>query len=216
MLYTFVLNVIYFPGCIRRIDNAATVDCGLHRGGQTIRRSRKVLYVKNNRRIKAATAKYTNGEYTKEQFLRCILHSCPNFGRDGNDGPDDVVENDGPDNDAVENDGAEENGPRNDGPEDQEVEQEEEEGTEPASIEEVFIIPSVSTERETLHTCIICTDRARSVMFAPCLHIIACEECASRLMRGEHIDPFDRFVEGGQPRCPTCRREIDGYQRVYF
>ena len=64
-------------------------------------------------------------------------------------------------------------------------------------------IPSVNTDQEAPNICIICAERARGVMFGHCIHIV-CEECANRVMRGELIDPLDKFIEVNLAAIINC------------
>jgi baculoviral IAP repeat-containing protein 7/8 len=46
--------------------------------------------------------------------------------------------------------------------------------------------------------CVICYSREKKIIFIPCGHYVACEECSSKFIN-----------------CPMCRKIISDYQRVY-
>ena len=74
--------------------------------------------------------------------------------------------------------------------------------------------------RKTELECVLCLDRARSVLYLPCRHLVCCEEC-TRLCakRAEELDseagsealhPNGVFFE-----CPLCRKHVTETMVVY-
>ena len=51
--------------------------------------------------------------------------------------------------------------------------------------------------------CIICYDNQKSVMIRPCNHVCLCEVCS-------------RNIRGLNGKCPMCRKDIRGIERVYL
>ena len=72
---------------------------------------------------------------------------------------------------------------------------------EPNVIPEPFRTPSTSapTPRGRDDNCAICSDASREVVFIPCGHLIACNECAKKI----------NF-------CPICRQGIRGCVRTFL
>lgn len=60
------------------------------------------------------------------------------------------------------------------------------------------------TERSlTAKDCLMCTEVPSDVVFGPCGHMICCEPCATRILRGEGVE---RLFEAA--KCPMCKEEI--------
>jgi len=53
-------------------------------------------------------------------------------------------------------------------------------------------VEELRQQSEESHTCVVCMDEPRSVVFVSCRHMVACSSCASRL----HA-------------CPVCRKKIE-------
>ncbi|KAL1923396.1 uncharacterized protein VTP21DRAFT_8376 [Calcarisporiella thermophila] len=51
--------------------------------------------------------------------------------------------------------------------------------------------------------CVVCQSAERCILLRPCFCLALCDECRERMARRKYKS------------CPTCRREVEGYSRVY-
>ena len=58
---------------------------------------------------------------------------------------------------------------------------------------------------EILQECSICLARPKEILFQPCGHVCACQDCANEIL-----------IDGGPKICPICRQNVESCQRVYL
>jgi hypothetical protein len=69
-------------------------------------------------------------------------------------------------------------------------------------------LASLLRQRATTHlqdrrVCVVCASEPRNIVLRPCMCLVLCDECRSQLaLRGSSI-------------CPTCRRKVVGYSKIY-
>mmetsp|Transcript_10617 Transcript_10617/g.39590 ORF Transcript_10617/g.39590 Transcript_10617/m.39590 type:complete len:601 (+) Transcript_10617:1-1803(+) len=73
-----------------------------------------------------------------------------------------------------------------------------------SSVKKVFEEYVEKTRGET-DLCLMCLDEARSVLFLPCKHMVACGNCTSA-MQDKHRQEHGNL--GGGLKCPMCRQVI--------
>ena len=58
-------------------------------------------------------------------------------------------------------------------------------------------LPASQVAGEGRDECLICMEKCATVVFVPCNHLLACQDCV------------ERFKKTANNSCPMCRREIN-------
>ncbi len=64
--------------------------------------------------------------------------------------------------------------------------------------------------------CRICSDRPACAVYAPCIHLAGCYECAEEWRQRKEKEAAAAGDGAGGPTCPLCRERVGAVRRIYF